>query len=131
MPKFGDLFQSGDWKNEKHVPSIDCPDQVKADEYFEVRLSIGREIAHPNTTEHHIRWIKLYFKPDDDKFTYELGNSEFTAHGECVAGADQGPAYSGPAALVKVKINKSGTLIAASYCNNHGLWENSKTVSVA
>lgn len=130
MTSFGDSFQTGDWKKEKHVPIIDCPDQVKADEAIEVRLSIGKEIAHPNTTEHHIRWIRLYFKPDDEKFTYELGNCEFTAHGECVDGADKGPAYSDPVGLIQAKVNKSGTLIAASYCNIHGLWENSRDIKV-
>jgi superoxide reductase len=45
---------------------IDCPDNVKADEMFDVTVTLGKEIAHPNTTEHHIRWIQLYFKPDDD-----------------------------------------------------------------
>ena len=29
----------------------------KADEMFAVKVSLGKEIAHPNTTEHHIRWI--------------------------------------------------------------------------
>jgi len=24
MANIGDLFQSGDWKNEKHVPVIEC-----------------------------------------------------------------------------------------------------------
>lgn len=53
-------IQSADWKTEKHVPVIECPDRVKADELFEVKVSLGKEIAHPNTTEHHIRWIKIF-----------------------------------------------------------------------
>src|SRR3990170_3005618 len=61
-----------DWKKEKHVPVIECPDAVKADEVFEVRVSIGKEIAHPNTTAHHIRWIALYFHPDGEKFSYQI-----------------------------------------------------------
>jgi len=48
-------IQQADWQKEKHVPVIDCPDAVKADEYFEVRVTLGKAIAHPGTTEHHIR----------------------------------------------------------------------------
>jgi superoxide reductase len=126
----GDLFQSGDWKNEKHVPVIECQDSVKAEEIFEVKLSIGKEISHPNTTEHHIRWMQLYFKPSNDKFAYQVGNFEFTAHGEAVAGANQGPVYTDHTVTAKLKVTQPGTLIAASYCNIHGLWENTREISV-
>ncbi len=40
MAAIGDLFQSVDWKSEKHVPVIECPESVAADEMFEVKLSI-------------------------------------------------------------------------------------------
>jgi len=59
----GELFQKADWKKEKHVPFIECPNNVKSDWIFEVKLGIGKEIAHPNTTEHNIAWISLLFKP--------------------------------------------------------------------
>ena len=62
MPELSKRIQKADWKKEKHVPVIECPDQVKADEFFEVKASLGKEIAHPNTTEHHIRWISVYFQ---------------------------------------------------------------------
>ena len=57
--KLGDRIQEADWKKEKHVPVIECPDQEKLSETLEVKVSLGKEIAHPNTTEHHIRWISL------------------------------------------------------------------------
>jgi desulfoferrodoxin (superoxide reductase-like protein) len=28
MEKVGDLFKSSDWKKEKHVPVIECSDEV-------------------------------------------------------------------------------------------------------
>ena len=130
MKTFGELFQTADWKTEKHVPVIECPDQVKAGEAFAVTLTVGKEIAHPNTTEHHIRWVALYFQGQDDKFPYEVGCAEFTAHGEAVAGANQGPAYSHPQATVWLKLSKSGVLYAASYCNIHGFWQNSRGIAV-
>jgi superoxide reductase len=130
MTNIGEQYQTADWKSEKHVPVIECPDEVAADEMFDVTVTLGKEVAHPNTTEHHIRWIQLYFKPEDDKFTYQVGNFEFTAHGESVEGADKGPVYTNHSAVGKLKINKAGTLLAAALCNIHGLWENSKAVKV-
>ena len=131
MNTFGELFKTADWKSEKHVPVIDCPAQVKAEEAFGVTLTVGKEIAHPNTTEHHIRWIALYFQGQDDKFPYEVGRVEFTAHGEAAAGANQGPAYSHPQATIWLKLAKSGTLYAASYCNIHGFWQGSREIEVS
>jgi superoxide reductase len=130
MANIGEQYQTADWKSEKHVPVIEGPDEVAADEMFDVTVALGKEVAHPNTTEHHIRWIQLYFKPEDDKFTYQVGNFEFTAHGESVEGADKGPVYTNHSAVGSVKINKSGTLLAAALCNIHGLCENSKAIKV-
>ena len=130
MAKLGDTFQSADWKTEKHAPVIECPDSVKRGETFEVKVSVGKEIAHPNTTEHHIRWIQVFFKPDDDKFTYQLANNEFTAHGESAKGANEGPAFTDPSACVAFSLKQSGTIHALSFCNIHGLWESSKAVKV-
>ena len=129
--KFGELFQSDDWKKEKHVPVIECSDSVKKGEMFEVTVTLGKEIAHPNTTEHHIRWIQLYFKPSDDKFPYQVGNFEFTAHGEAVAGADKGPVHTHHGVTVKFSTTMPGVLYAIAHCNIHGLWENSKEIKVS
>lgn len=130
MAKIGELYQTADWKSEKHVPVIECPDTVAADETFDVKVSLGKEVAHPNTTEHHIRWIQLYFKPEGDKFAYQVGNFEFCAHGESADGADKGPVYTNHSATASLKVKKSGVLMATAFCNIHGLWENSKSVSL-
>lgn len=131
MGTFGDLFQSDDWKKEKHIPVIECPDEVKQDAVFQVRVSLGKEVAHPNTTEHHIRWIQLFFKPDGDKFPYQVGLFEFTAHGESVEGPNTGPVYTNHSVVAELKISKGGTLHAMSYCNIHGLWENAKVIKTS
>ena len=130
MGKVGDLFQSSDWKTEKHVPVIECPDAVGSEELFQVKVSLGKEIAHPNTTEHHIRWIQVFFKPDGEKVPYQVGNFEFTAHGESTKGANQGPVYTNHTVTTELKINSPGVLYAMAYCNIHGLWENSKTLQI-
>lgn len=128
--KIADVIQAADWKTEKHAPVIEAPEKVTLGEKFCVEFSVGKEIAHPNTTEHHIRWIKLFFKPDNSKFVYEIGSSEFNAHGESAEGANKGPAYTEPVGKAVVKLSSSGTLLATSYCNIHGLWESSKTITV-
>ena len=130
MAKLGDQFQSADWKQEKHSPVLECPDSVKAGEKFQVTASVGKEIAHPNTTEHHIRWIQVFFKPDDEKFSYQLANCEFSAHGDSAKGANEGPAFTEPVVITTLTLKTSGTLYGLSFCNIHGLWESSKAVKV-
>lgn len=130
MEKLSNCYKQADWKTEKHAPVIECPDSVSPGNLFEVKLSIGKEIAHPNTTEHHIRWIRLYFLPSGAKAAFEAASIEFSCHGESAEGADQGPIHTAHQGSVFLKLNKSGTIFASSYCNIHGLWENSKEISV-
>lgn len=130
MAKMGEQYQTADWKSEKHVPVIECPDKVAADEMFNVIVTLGKEVAHPNTTDHHIRWIQLYFKPEGEKYTYQVANFEFTAHGESAAGADKGPVYTNHTAVGSMKTSKPGTLLATALCNIHGLWESSKAIGI-
>lgn len=127
--KLGEVLRSGDWASEKHVPVIDAPDSVAAGEPVEIKVSIGEGVPHPNTTEHHISWIKLLFQPQEG-FTFELADIQFTAHGEGIKGANEGPCFTEPAARVTVRLKQSGTLLALSYCNIHGLWESSKQITV-
>jgi superoxide reductase len=131
MTELGERIQKADWKKEKHVPVIECPDQVKADEFFGVKVSLGKEIAHPNTTEHHIRWISLYFHPEGEKFTYDVGHFEFNAHGESVQGPDTSSVYTHHEVAASFKTSKPGTIHALAYCNIHGLWESSKEIKVS
>jgi len=130
MTSLGDRLQQADWKKEKHVPVIEAPDEVKAGEFFEVRVTLGKEVAHPNTTEHHISHITLYFQPEGGKFVHQVGHYEFSAHGESTDGPNEGPVYTNHAVVTGVKLEKSGTLYAVALCNIHGLWESTKTVAV-
>lgn len=130
MEKTGELYQSADWKSEKHVPVIECPEEVKGDGVFDVKVSLGKEIAHPNTTEHHIRWIQVFFRPEGGKFAYQVGNFEFTAHGEAADGPNKGPVYTHHTVTTSMKLTKSGTIFATALCNIHGLWEAAKQIRV-
>jgi len=112
----GEYVKSADWKSEKHVPVIDIPETIKPGEAFNVEIMVGKEISHPNTIEHHIKWFDLYAMYDDGQFVIHLGHVEFT------------PVTTQPKAVFSVKLEKSGSLIATSYCNIHGLWESSKRV---
>jgi superoxide reductase len=124
------FIQKDDWKKEKHMPVIEVPAQVKAGEAFQVKVSIGKEIPHPNTTEHHIDWIDLYFHPEGEKFPHQVGHFAFSAHGEAAAGPNQGPIYTQPELLVTVKVSKAGVFQALSMCNIHGLWESEQALAV-
>lgn len=119
----GKYIQSGDWKGEKHVPMIDAPDTAKKGETINVKVHVGEEIAHPNTLEHHIGWIKVYFKPEGANFPVELTTHNFSAHGEF-------DSFTEPEAILTFKTEQSGTILATSYCNIHGLWESSKEIKV-
>ena len=124
MVDLNKLYQSADWKKEKHTPVIEIVGEGKKGVPIEIKVMVGKEIAHPNTTEHHIRWIKVLFLPEGGKFPYELGKFEFNAHGESVDGPNSSTIYTEPVGHVRFKTEKSGTLIAFSYCNIHGLWQN-------
>jgi superoxide reductase len=131
MKQFGELLQSADWKIEKHVPVIECADKVQANEFFPVKVTLGKEIAHPNTTEHHIRWISVYFHPDGGKFPYQIGHFEFTAHGESVEGPNKGPVYTQHEVGLSMKTDKPGVIYATALCNIHGLWQSSKEIKLS
>src|SRR5690554_7683489 len=79
MDSITKLFQSGDWKGEKHVPVIHSPEEVKAGEAFELEVTIGDAIKHPNTLEHHIAWFKVFYLEDGGKFPVELRSEEHTS----------------------------------------------------
>ena len=101
----------------------------RLDEAFSVVVTVGKEIAHPNTSEHFISWIVLYFKPEGKSLVYELGKQTFSAHGASTDGPNSITMHTAPQAVFQIKVGTPGTLIATSYCNIHGLWESSQDVS--
>lgn len=117
----GEYIKSGDFKGEKHVPVLEMPEKVEQGEAFEVKVSVGKEIAHPNTPEHYIGWIKLFFLPENGKMMVELADFMFEEHNGI---------KTEPTGSVSLKLEKSGTLYAMSYCNLHGLWESKKDIVV-
>jgi superoxide reductase len=131
MAELAKLYQEADWKKEKHVPVIEAPDKVDKGAFFQLKVTIGKEVAHPNKTEHHICWIDVYFHPKGEKYPYQIGKATFAAHGASVNGPDTSTVYTHHEAVLSFKTDKPGTILAASLCNIHGLWENSKEIDVS
>lgn len=125
-----DIYQSADWKAEKHVPVIEAPDNANRQEAVQVTVRVGKEIPHPNTSEHHISWVELYFLPQNEKFPYFIGRCEFGAHGASTQGPNTSSIFTQSVAQFLFKTEKPGTLLAGAYCNIHGLWESSKELGL-
>jgi len=120
---FGDLIYTPERaageavsKVETHTPKITAPDKVKAGEEFQVTITVG---PHPNTVQHSIRKIKVYFAEEGRPFN--------PIH---LATVELEPEYAEPKVTLTVKLKKSGTIYAVEYCNLHGLWEARKEVVV-
>lgn len=125
----GQYVKSADFKTEKHVPVIELSESVNAGEKVQIKLTVGEDIPHPNTVEHHIAWIKLYYIAEGMKLPYEVGKVTFAAHGDG-AKANEGPVKAESEGVITATFQKSGKLIAVSYCNIHGLWESEKELKV-
>ncbi|MBN2229310.1 MAG: superoxide reductase [Candidatus Thorarchaeota archaeon] len=121
-------IQTADWKSEKHVPVIEV--KKLEDGKVKVKVSVGKEIPHPNTTAHHIKWIDLFFWPEGENFPIEIGYISFDAHGESAKGADSSTIYTEPITKFIFKTKKSGTLMATAYCNIHGLWKSEEELKL-
>ncbi len=120
------LIKTADFKSEKHVPVMDIVN--KEGDFITVGVTVGKEIAHPNTTEHFINYISLFYVAEGESMARQAGKIEFTAHGESAAGANEGPLFTEAVGVFKIKATKPGKLIAVSYCNIHGLWQSEMNI---
>lgn len=131
MTEINELMQNADFKTEKHIPVIDAADMVQKGEQIEVTVSIGKEIPHPNTTQHHIEWVTLFFLPDGEKYPIHIGDITFAAHGSSAQGVDTSTVYTNHKGTLVFKTDKPGTLLVSSFCNIHGLWQSSKKLGIS
>jgi superoxide reductase len=123
MKDFGELIYtpekaSGEaiTKVESHTPKIECPERVKAGEEFRLKIFVG---PHPNTVQHSIRYIEVFF--------YEEGR---VFNPITLAKIDMSPEYVEPNISLSLKLNKSGVIYVIEYCNLHGLWEARREIKV-
>jgi len=109
--KLGDLIKGSSQEGkEKHVPVIELVDCPECGEKV-VKITVGKETPHPNTMEHHIKWVTL--------FGVKGG---IAVH---VASFDLGPTYGVPTVVTHANLSDFSELIAIEYCNIHGLWKSS------
>ena len=112
--KLGDLIKGASQEGkEKHVPIIELVDCEECGKNA-VKVTVGKEVAHPNTIEHHIKWVAL--------FGVKGG---VAVH---IATFDLGPTFGVPTVVAHVNMEELSELIAVEYCNIHGLWESSLTL---
>jgi len=116
------VIKKGDWKTEKHSPVIEVAEGIQAGEAFDVKVSLGKGVGHPNTLEHHIAWIAVYFQPEGAPVPFQVGHFEFTGHGA-------GELFTSPSAVLTMQTDKPGKLQAMSFCNIHGLWQSGAKVT--
>ena len=118
--RFGDIVipPEQEMGKEKHVPIIDAPSNVKASEPFTITVEVGKIVPHPNTVEHHIKWIQLYAQYEDSRYVVELGTFNF------------GPTMTQPKVILSIMLKSSATIYALEHCNIHGLWDYSVEVKV-
>ncbi len=113
--KLGDLVKgSAQEGKEKHVPVIELVECKECGERV-VKVTVGKETPHPNTLEHHIKWIGLY----------GVKNNVLTE----IATVDLGPTFGVPTVAFHANLEAFSELIAVELCNIHGLWESSLTLS--
>lgn len=93
---------------EKHAPIIEVSGNT-------VTVTVGKEVTHPNTLEHHIKWIRLYGIKKDTNLPVDI------------AYLDIAPMLTQPKMTVELIDADYKELYAVSYCNIHGVWENSIT----
>ncbi len=103
-------------KRESHTPKIEAPATAKPDEAVIVKVAVG---PHPNTVEHSIRWLAVFFYEEGRAFNpVTLAKVSFNAP------------TTEPEITLKVKLPKSGVIHALEYCNLHGLWSGKKEITI-
>ena len=109
--KFGDILKSTEAEGkENHIPVIEVGKGKGESGSDIVHVVVGKEVAHPNTMEHHIAWIEVFGIKKDGQ-VIDLGRSAFA------------PAYTNPNIRFQVKLDDFKTFCALCYCNIHGVWE--------
>ena len=92
----------------KHIPIIETPEKVNANNPFSVDIKIGGidGVEHPNILGHWINWVELY------------------ANERLVCRVEFAPAMcDGYALNLKLSLNETTRLKAKGFCNLHGVWD--------
>lgn len=115
---FGELLKTSAHEGkEKHVPVIHAPATAVPGEFFPVSIAVGEEIAHPNSAEHHIKWLQVYVKSEGSNPVH-VGFFDFA------------PGFVEPKVTFDLKLDKPAVIYALAYCNIHGIWESNAAIGV-
>ena len=90
---------------QKHVPAIESPGQVKKGEWFDVKVKVGYMMEHPSTQDHWITYVKLLADGQ------EIARMDFLVGG-----------VSSSSATFSIKLDATTKLEAIENCNLHGTW---------
>jgi len=90
---------------QKHVPGIEAPGQVKKGEWFDVKVKVGFMKEHPSKPEHWIPFIKL------------LADGDVIAKAEYPVGG-----VAASSATFRIKVEGKTRLQPIAHCNLHGTW---------
>ena len=63
-------------------------------------------------------------------YSSALQGFEFSTHGELAQGPDGSTVYTHPQVTLSLRADKPGTVFASSYCNIHGLWQNTQEIEM-
>ena len=96
---------------EKHVPVIEIGKGKGEGGADIVHVVVGKDVPHPNTSEHHIAWMEVFGVKKNEQ-VIALGRSDFA------------PGYTNPNIRFQVPIGEFKAFCALAYCNIHGVWEN-------
>ena len=106
-----EYLKTADAGKEKHVPEISVA-ECNSCGGLRVRVIVGKEVLHPSTPEHSIKTIAIYGVTNEAKIdqlaVFQLGDEN-----------------TKPLVRASIVKDKYAKLLATSYCNLHGLWENS------
>ena len=94
---------------DKHSPVIICNTEAQRNKPFKVKVKIGNNVKHPNTTEHHFEYVQLW------SLETLLGETRLV---QSSFGND--PVHIECEFIIFPKV--SLRLTALAYCNKHGLW---------
>ncbi|MEE8310638.1 MAG: desulfoferrodoxin family protein [Candidatus Binatia bacterium] len=96
----------------KHTPKITAPDKVKAGEWFDVTIAIGKDAVHPSMDTHFVRYIALYNNDVEISRTY--------LH----------PVFSQPKVTYTIRLKQSTTLRAMEEANHTAGWISEHPITV-
>lgn len=91
---------------------------------FVLKLSVGGEQRHESSAWHHIRWIRVYFLPQDrNRPPLEVGSFTFHVHGDTSGTTPPAPVCSAGSVHCVLTLNEPGELLIWAFCSLHGFSE--------